>query len=108
MAKTQKQMNITADGVFEEENTKSLNDMSNSKITLDMMDEETRDGIEILRAITLQRTMFDALAYKHQISTEMTDKVYEAFDDLQEQISEVIKDSFDRNILASMMYQQQE
>lgn len=107
MAKTQEQMNITTIGVFEEEeNTKNLNDMSNSKITLDMMDEETRDGIEILRAITLQRTMFDALAYKYQISTEMTDKVYEAFDDLQKQISEVIKDSFDRNILASMMYLQ--
>lgn len=73
-----------------------------------MMDEETRDGIEILRAITLQRTMFDNMVNKYQTSTEITDKVYKAFDDLQEQVSEVVKDSFDRNILASMMYQQQE
>lgn len=81
--------------------------MNNSKITLDMMDEETRDGIEILRAITLQRTMFDNMVNKYQTSTEMTDKVYKAFDDLQEQVSEVIKDSFDRNILAKWIYQEE-
>ena len=111
MEKVKNQVNITTCRMFTNNKTKfnkNLNDMEKSKITIDMMDTETKECIALLRAVIEQRTMFDYLTYKFTISETRLKSIYNAFDNLQEQLSELVKDSFDKNELAKLIYQQEE
>lgn len=111
MEKVKNQVNITTCRMFTNNKTKfnkNLNDMEKSKITIDMMDTETKECIALLRAVIEQRTMFDYLTYKFTISETRLKSIYNAFDNLQEQLSELVKDSFDKNELSRLIYQQEE